>query len=124
MTLKSLLRLLQLRDDDPVGRELSAARARAFEAVDTELAASSSPLAATIRKQFKIQLTVGGPDLEKSEAARAEYNKLYSSALRTARQTAIAMREGNEIGDDAFHQLEEQLDWLEMAGGLAVNGKV
>jgi len=25
------------------------------------------------------------------------------------------MRVSDEIGDDAFHQLEEELDWLEMA---------
>jgi hypothetical protein len=27
------------------------------------------------------------------------------------------MRATDEIGDDAFHQMEEELDWLEMAGG-------
>ena len=27
------------------------------------------------------------------------------------------MRANDEIGDDAFHQIEEELDWLEMAGG-------
>jgi hypothetical protein len=27
------------------------------------------------------------------------------------------MRASDEIGDDAFHQIEEELDWLEMAGG-------
>ena len=27
------------------------------------------------------------------------------------------MRTNDEIGDDAFHQMEEELDWLEMAGG-------
>jgi hypothetical protein len=27
------------------------------------------------------------------------------------------MRANQEIGDDAFHQVEEDLDWLEMAGG-------
>ena len=27
------------------------------------------------------------------------------------------MRASDEIGDDAFHQVEEELDWLEMAGG-------
>ena len=27
------------------------------------------------------------------------------------------MRDNDEIGDDAFHQMEEELDWLEMAGG-------
>ncbi len=28
------------------------------------------------------------------------------------------MRASDEIGDDAFHQIEEELDWLEMAGGV------
>ena len=27
------------------------------------------------------------------------------------------MRASDEIGDDAFHQMEEELDWIEMAGG-------
>ena len=27
------------------------------------------------------------------------------------------MRDNDEIGDDAFHQLEEELDWIEMADG-------
>ena len=27
------------------------------------------------------------------------------------------MRANDEIGDDAFHRIEEELDWLEMAGG-------
>ena len=26
------------------------------------------------------------------------------------------MRASHEIGDDAFHRIEEELDWLEMAG--------
>jgi hypothetical protein len=27
------------------------------------------------------------------------------------------MRANDEIGDDAFHRMEEELDWLEMADG-------
>jgi hypothetical protein len=27
------------------------------------------------------------------------------------------MRTSDEIGDDAFHLIEEELDWLEMSGG-------
>jgi hypothetical protein len=27
------------------------------------------------------------------------------------------MRGNDEIGDDAFHRMEEELDWLEMARG-------
>ena len=30
------------------------------------------------------------------------------------------MRANDEIGDDAFHQIEEELDWLEMAGRRTV----
>jgi len=28
-----------------------------------------------------------------------------------------ATRASDEIGDDAFHQMEEELDWIEMADG-------
>jgi len=34
-----------------------------------------------------------------------------------ARHAAFTMRATDEIGDDAFHQIEEELDWLEMADG-------
>jgi monovalent cation/hydrogen antiporter len=27
----------------------------------------------------------------------------------------LAMRDSQEIGDDAFHQVEEDLDWIEMS---------
>ena len=33
------------------------------------------------------------------------------------------MRANDEIGDDAFHQMEEELDWLEMAGGGKEDGE-
>ena len=38
-------------------------------------------------------------------------------AVQAARQAVLAMRASHEIGDDAFHQMEEELDWIEMAGG-------
>ena len=37
--------------------------------------------------------------------------------LAAARDAVIAMRASHEIGDDAFHQIEEELDWLEMSAG-------
>jgi CPA1 family monovalent cation:H+ antiporter len=47
---------------------------------------------------------------------RADHNDFHRAALDAARHAVLAMRASNEIGDDAFHQLEEQLDWLEMIG--------
>lgn len=117
LTLKFVLRALDLHDDDPVGRELRAARAQAFEAVDASFADNQSPIAVAIRKQFKVQLAMAAADTAEAESARAELSQLHRQALMAARQAVIAMREKNEIGDDAFHQVEEQLDWLEMTGG-------
>ena len=49
-----------------------------------------------------------------NQSAHAE---VHSAAVRAARQAVLEMRDRDEIGDDAFHQIEEELDWLEMAGG-------
>ena len=117
LTLKFVLRALDLHDDDPVGREVDAARARALEAVYASFADDQSPTTVAVRKQFKVQLAATGPEAGEAERARARHSELHLQALQAARQAVIAMRESDEIGDDAFHQIEEQLDWLEMAGG-------
>lgn len=117
LTLKFLLRFLDLHDDDPVGREVGTARARALEAVYASFADDQSPIATAVRKQFKVQLATTGSDAGKADQARALHGDLHRQALQAARQAVVTMRQSNEIGDDAFHQIEEQLDWLEMAGG-------
>jgi hypothetical protein len=47
----------------------------------------------------------------------AAHSEIHRGALQAARQAILDMRNNDEIGDDAFHQMEEELDWLEMAGG-------
>jgi monovalent cation/hydrogen antiporter len=51
------------------------------------------------------------------EAANVAPSDVYREALEAARQAVLAMRANYEIGDDAFHRMEEELDWLEMAVG-------
>ena len=48
---------------------------------------------------------------------RSEHTTLHREALKAARDAVLAMRGSDEIGDDAFHEIEEELDWLEMADG-------
>ncbi len=48
---------------------------------------------------------------------RTAHSRVHRQALEAARQAVIAMRGSDEIGDDAFHEIEEELDWLEMADG-------
>ena len=115
MTLKTLLRRLDLHDDDPVGRELRDARERAMRAGLASLADDRSAMAGAVRKEFSAHLADGRSDNAAIARQRAEHDDLHRRALRAARDAALAMRANAEIGDDAFHQLEEELDWLEMA---------
>ena len=115
LTLKPLLRALNLRDDDPVGREVGAARERALRAGLASIEGEQSAIADAVRHELKAHLASENTSAA-GHARRADHNDFHRDALDAARQAVLAMRANNEIGDDAFHQLEEQLDWLEMIG--------
>ena len=117
LTLKPLLRALDLRDDDPVGHEVRAARERALLSGLASFADDQSAVADAVRQEFTAHLTHAGPDAE-INAARFAHGELHRGALAAARDAVLAMRDRGEIGDDAFHAIEEELDWLEMAGRI------
>ena len=48
------------------------------------------------------------------DRAPSPETQLHREALSAARQAVLIMRANDEIGDDAFHRVEEELDWLEM----------
>ena len=117
LTLKPLIRSLDLQDDDPVGREFGAARERALRAALASFEHDRSPIADAVRQEFTVHLASPDGDPDSGTAARAAHSEIHRGALLAARRAVIAMRDNDEIGDDAFHQMEEELDWLEMAGG-------
>jgi len=117
LTLKPLLRVLDLHDDDPVGRELRGARDRALRGALDFLAENPSPVAQAVRQEFTTHLTLAAAEAAAGEGRRSAHGDLHQAALQAARQAVLDMRSSDEIGDDAFHQIEEELDWLEMAGG-------
>jgi monovalent cation/hydrogen antiporter len=115
LTFKPLLRALDLHDDDPVGRELNAARERALHAALASIAQDRSSLAELVRRQLTAQLASERPNGGPPDRAPSAHTQMQQGALQAARQAALAMRANDEIGDDAFHRIEEELDWLEMA---------
>jgi NhaP-type Na+/H+ or K+/H+ antiporter len=56
LTLKALLRALNLQDNDPVGRELETARARALRAGLTSFEHDRSRVADAVREEFAAHL--------------------------------------------------------------------
>ena len=113
LTLKPLLRALDLHDEDPVGRELAAARERALRSALASFSKDRSPIAERIRQEFTARLAGERTGLD--SASRSARGELHRAALKAARQAVLIMRSNDEIGDDAFHQIEEELDWIEMA---------
>jgi CPA1 family monovalent cation:H+ antiporter len=116
LTLKPLLRLLRVDDDDPIGREVRSARRRALQAGLASLAGERSAAAATVREELAAHFARAG---DGDQAVHAHHGEYHQRALRAARDELLGMRASNAIGDDAFHLVEEELDWLEMASGGA-----
>jgi CPA1 family monovalent cation:H+ antiporter len=117
LTLGPLLRALDLRDDDPIGHEVSAARERALRAGLAWLEQNRSPATEAVRQEFIAHLGIPDADAEEVRARRLAHGDVHFRALQAARQAVLAMRATEEIGDDAFHQVEEELDRIEMSGG-------
>src|SRR5262245_11166825 len=115
LTLKPLMRALELPDDDPVGQEVHAGRERALQAALASFTHDRSRVGDAIREELKARLA-DGSSYPGANAVLASHEKTRRAALSAARQAILAMRANDEIGDDAFHRIEQELDWLDMAG--------
>jgi Na+/H+ antiporter len=120
LTLKPLLRALRLHDDDPVGREVGVGRERAYRAGLASMNGEQSPEAEYVRQKFTALLASQQDPGGETGLAAVRQQALSRRVLRAARQSIYAMRADDEIGDDAFRSVEQELDWLEMALGEEV----
>jgi monovalent cation/hydrogen antiporter len=112
LTLKALVRALDLHDGDPVGREVILARARALRAAVHTFAGDTSAAATAVREELR---SVLGSRTARDAEASAAHTRLRRDALAAARRTTLDLRDQGEIGDDAFHIVEELLDHLEIS---------
>jgi len=122
LTLKPLLRALRLRDDDLVEREVLAVRERALQAALDALSNDSSESARAVRQEFAAHLRRTVEDGRDGRETVADHQHIHARAVAAARRVNLDMRASNDIGDDAFHRLEEELDWIEMGSGGSSSG--
>ncbi len=115
LTLRPLLRVLALPDDDVVGREVGLARERTLQAALDSLQGDESPEAHAVRRQCTPLLRSAAAVTVNDEPSAAAEDALRRRALEAARRALSRMRAEDEIGDAAFHRLEEELDWAEMS---------
>ena len=116
LTLRPLLLALAIKDDNTVDREVSEARAVAAQAALRALDEQPVSIATTVvRREYETRLQKsddGGPLPEAGDTS--ELGGVQHRAIAAERRAIADLRTRGEIGDDAFHQLEEELDWAEV----------
>jgi len=117
MTLKPLLRILNFEKDTTIDREVAQARVAVMQAALDVLSRKTSAAAAVVREQYEAQRLIA----ENPEDAQAatEYDRLRLYAIDRQRDTLEELRRNGTIGDEAYHRLEEEIDWSELAASPA-----
>jgi monovalent cation/hydrogen antiporter len=116
LTLRPLILALQLKDDNLVGSEVARARGAAYRAALDEIDGDDSLEAELLRKEYREVLMQAEGNPEGSvTVTELPADPLRRRALAAARRAILALRQSEDIGDDAFHQLEEELDRAELS---------
>ncbi|RUW24747.1 sodium:proton antiporter [Mesorhizobium sp. M4B.F.Ca.ET.215.01.1.1] len=117
MSLKPLLRILDFEPDTTIDREVAEARVAVMQAALDVLNHKTSAAAAVVREQYEAQRRVA----ENPEDAQAatEYDRLRLYAIKRQRDALEELRRSGTIGDEAYHRLEEEIDWSELAASPA-----
>lgn len=111
LTLKPLLNLLAFGVDDVVEQEVSRGRVAIMQTALDALANDRSPEAMLVRQGYLASLKVAETD---TPQAATSYELLKLKIIPQQRATLVQLRERGDIGDDAYHRLEEELDWAEL----------
>jgi monovalent cation/hydrogen antiporter len=111
-TLRPLIRLLRFEDDGAVERELSRARVVVMQAAVDSLDGETSHAATTVREQYAAARKVAEDQHEPQAATK--YDELRLVAIAAQRAALHRLRARGEIGEEAFHRIQEELDWSEL----------
>ncbi|WP_457152575.1 cation:proton antiporter [Mesorhizobium sp. P5_C1] len=117
MTLKPLLRILNFDPDRTIDNEVAQARVAIMQAALDVLSRKTSAAAAVVREQYEAQRLIA-QNPEDAQAA-TEYDRLRLYAINRQRDTLEELRRNGTIGDEAYHRLEEEIDWSELAASPA-----
>jgi Na+/H+ antiporter len=132
VTLTPLLRVLKLEDDGAVEQEVERARAETARAALATLdGAGTGDMTSFLKRKYETRLRHAerhakswegdrserdgeGPDPSDEADGLEEYRAALRSAQGAERSTLMDLRTRGLIGDDAFHRVEEELDWAEV----------
>jgi Na+/H+ antiporter len=113
LTLRPLILSLGLKDDRPVDREVQLINERMTQVALAALDGDRSPESDMLRQEFT-SLRDGTSTVDEEPHGHSRHDELRARVIGAQRSMLLEMRDSDEIGDDAFHQVEERLDWAEL----------
>jgi monovalent cation/hydrogen antiporter len=117
LTIRPLMAALKLRADDSFDREVNLARCAALRAGLAALDGDQSPASVALRNDFEEALRQAREDPEHRLPQRLAGDEARRRALQASRASLATLRAEGQIGDNAYHALEEEFDWHELATG-------
>lgn len=114
-TLRPLVRMLRLRDDGPVEREVRTARVAMADAGLAAVQGDAGPGAAALRQELEFERRVASEASDGDGRPTPPEKSFRASVLAKRRLRLLELRRDGTIGDDAFHVLEEELDLADLA---------
>jgi CPA1 family monovalent cation:H+ antiporter len=114
VTLRPLVKWLAMDDGNPLAAELRKGRLAAYRAALDVLDGDTSGEAKILRLEYQQMLERSEDDGRKT-TGELPADPLRRKVIDAARQSMLALRRSGEIGDDAFHVLEEEFDWAELS---------
>jgi CPA1 family monovalent cation:H+ antiporter len=113
ITLRPLILAMKLTADDTVEAEVRRAQERLTKVAHEILDGDGTTTAAVLRDEFSMPEGNGDGNGDASTEHDAR-NRLRARIVAAQRLALVRMRATAEIGDDAFHRVEERLDWAEV----------
>jgi len=113
LTLRPLIHLLGVKDDGTVEKEMLAAQAQLARVAAEIIDADDSDTAQMLRAEFAMPTDTELAD--GSETQLKKRNRLRARIIAAQRRALVRMRRTADIGDEAFHRIEEQLDHTEVS---------
>ena len=115
LTLRPLMMALRYAGDRVIEDEVLLARAELTRAALLALGTGEvSEAGAAVRREYEARLAIGTAETQTGTNTGSELALIQSRAIAAERRALDQLRQSGDIGDDAFHRLEEELDWAEV----------
>ena len=113
MTLKPLIRWAGIGDDREFKEAMSKARMQIIEAGLASAESEPPAVASVLKKQLQETMAVAGS--RRDPQAPTRFDTGLARAVAAQRSKLHDLRGAGEIEENVFHELEQELDWLELS---------